>query len=88
MMHYDAILKAYADNGFRSAAEWQTLGRAVADGAEPRSVTTHLPEPLPLYTRAQTQPRPSQRRRGPKPAAAQPAAPETAAPAETAQVTQ
>jgi hypothetical protein len=62
MTHYDPILKAYADNGFRSVAEWQTLGRAVDDGAQPRALTTHLREPLPLYTRGQTRLRPSPRR--------------------------
>jgi hypothetical protein len=54
MNHYDEILKAYADNGFRSAAEWLTLGRAVETGAAPRAEATHQRTTVPLYSRDQT----------------------------------
>jgi hypothetical protein len=91
MTHYDPILKAYADNGLRSAAEWLTLGRAVHDDAEPRALTTHLREPLPLYTRGQTRIRPSARRSRARDAAADAAAaaavPPAAPPTPTTTVT-
>ena len=54
MVHYDDVLKTFADNGFRSAAEWFTLGRAVEAGAVPRAEAMHHRTPVLLYTRDQT----------------------------------
>jgi hypothetical protein len=55
MTHYDQSLKMYAENGFRSAAEWLTLGRTVAEGTEPRAAaTTDRGRAVALFTRDQT----------------------------------
>ncbi len=62
MTHYDQTLKTYADNGFRSADEWLTLGREVTPGAEPRAEAMHHRQAVALYTRAQTRPRASRSR--------------------------
>ena len=62
MKHYDQVLRVYADNGMRSAAEWFSLGRQVHADAKPRAQTTYkgapVGEPLALYTRDQTSRRP------------------------------
>jgi hypothetical protein len=54
MTHYDQTMKAYADNGYRSAVEWLSLGREVAAGATPRTEAIHNRAPVALYTRDQT----------------------------------
>ena len=54
MVHYDEVLKAYANDGFRSAAEWLTLGREVEAGSPARMEATHKRTPVLLYTRDQT----------------------------------
>jgi hypothetical protein len=61
MTHYDQGLKMYADNGFRSAAEWLSLGREVEAGATPRVEALHGRTPVALYTRDQTTRRQSPR---------------------------
>jgi hypothetical protein len=62
MKHYDQVLREYADNGMRSAAEWFSLGRQVNADAKPRAETTYKGalrgERLALYTRDQTSRRP------------------------------
>ena len=58
MAHLDPTLKQYADNGFRTAADWLNFGREVPDGTAPRAEANHLREPIPLYTRDQTRTRP------------------------------
>ena len=54
MTHYDQTMKAYSDNGFRSAVEWLSLGREVAPDATPRTEAIHNRAPVALYTRDQT----------------------------------
>jgi hypothetical protein len=54
MTHYDQTMKAYSENGYRSAAEWLSLGREVAPGAAPRVEAMHNRQAIPLYTRDQT----------------------------------
>ena len=61
MAHHDSILKAYAEIGLRSVADWSSRGRDVAVGAQPRARTDHR-VPTDLYSREQTQPRVSRRR--------------------------
>jgi hypothetical protein len=63
MAHHDSILKAYAEIGLRSAAEWASRGRDLADGAQPRARTDHR-VPTELYSREQTRARVSPRRAG------------------------
>ena len=62
MKHYDQILRVYADNGMRSAADWFSLGREVHADAKPRAHSSHkgtaADAPLALYTRDQTRRRP------------------------------
>jgi len=54
MTHYDETMKAYSENGYRSAVEWLSLGREVAPGAAPRLEAVHNRVPVALYTRDQT----------------------------------
>lgn len=54
MTHYDETMKAYSENGYRSAAEWLSLGREVAAGAAPRTEANHNRQIVALYTRDQT----------------------------------
>jgi hypothetical protein len=54
MTHYDQTMKAYAANGFRSAAEWLTLGREVEAGVASRAEAVRNGLTIPLYTRGQT----------------------------------
>jgi hypothetical protein len=61
MAHHDLILKAYAEIGLRSAADWSSRGREVQAGAQPRARTEHR-APQELYSREQTQARVSRRR--------------------------
>jgi hypothetical protein len=58
MKHYDEILKTYAENGLRSAADWLSLGREVENRAQPRAQATHQRAPVALYTRDQTRRKP------------------------------
>jgi hypothetical protein len=57
MTHYDQALKIYADNGYRSAVEWLSLGREVASDATPRAEAMHNRTPVALFTRDQTKQR-------------------------------
>ena len=61
MPHHDLILKAYAEIGLRSAADWSSRGREVEAGAQPRARTEHR-APQELFSREQTRPRVSRRR--------------------------
>jgi hypothetical protein len=54
MTHYDQTMKAYSDNGYRSAAEWLSLGREVTPGSTPRTEAMHHSAAVALYTRDQT----------------------------------
>ena len=54
MTHYDQTMKAYSENGYRSAAEWLSLGREVVPDATPRTEAIHNRAPVALYTRDQT----------------------------------
>ena len=62
MTHYDQTMKAYSDNGYRSAAEWLSLGREVQAGSTPRAEAVHNRLAIPLFTRDQTAKKPRQRR--------------------------
>jgi hypothetical protein len=54
MTLFAQTMNAYSDNGFRSAAEWLSLGREVAADATPRTEAMHNRMPVALYTRDQT----------------------------------
>ena len=58
MRQHDKVLKLYADNGLRTVADWNSMGRAVKDGAKPITDTTHRGQKVAFYTRAQTAVRP------------------------------
>lgn len=67
MTYQDRALRTYSECGIRSAEEWQSLGRVVTDGIEPRTRATSGGREISLYTRDQTTPRPpSQRARAAK----------------------
>ena len=64
MRHYDNVLRVYSDQGLRSAVEWKTLGREVAEGTVARTEAQSGGRAVGLYTRDQTQASaPSQRRK-------------------------
>jgi len=54
MNHSDPQLKAYAENGLRSAEDWAAMGRQLKDGTEPRTQIMHRSKPVLLYGRDQT----------------------------------
>ena len=54
MNYYDQSLKAYADSGLRTAADWAVRGRAVRPDSTPRADTQHRGASVSLYTRDQT----------------------------------
>ena len=58
MNHFDKDLKTYSENGMRSVEEWASLGRRVEDAAPPCAHASSRGTPVPLFTRAQTRPRP------------------------------
>jgi hypothetical protein len=51
----------YADSGLRTVEDWTTLGRDITGGMKPRLDATHRGALIPLYSRDQTQIRPSSR---------------------------
>ena len=59
MAHHDKVLKMYADNGLRTPEEWLTLGRDLKNDSVFRLETTHKGKTYALYSRDQTQVRPS-----------------------------
>jgi hypothetical protein len=67
MNHSDPQLKAYAENGLRSAEDWTAMGRQLKEGTEPRTQIIHRSQVVLLYGRDQT-------RMHSKPAAIAPAA--------------
>ena len=58
MKHLCADLKHYADNGYRSAKDWESRGREVVAGATSRADVVAKGSPVSLYTRDQTQTKP------------------------------
>jgi len=52
--HSDPQLKAYAENGLRSAEDWAAMGRQLKDGIKPRTQIMHRSKPVLLYGRDQT----------------------------------
>ena len=75
MKHFDKELRHLADNGYRSAEDWASLGRDVPGETPPRTTATLRGRVTDLYTRDQTRPRPRAARpdRAPPAAAATPA---------------
>jgi hypothetical protein len=64
MLYQDRALRTYAEVGMRSTEDWQSFGRVVVEGVEPRARVAVGGKDVPLYTRDQTQRRaPSARRR-------------------------
>ena len=47
-------LKAYADNGLRTADDWMSLGRQVNEGTAARSSATWRGQSFDLFSRDQT----------------------------------
>ena len=62
MKHFDSVLKQYAETGWRSAAEWMSLGREVNATEAGFNVTTARVTMVALYTRNQTHVRPKGQR--------------------------
>ena len=74
MTHQDRALRTYAESGIRSAEEWESLGRIVTEGIEPRTRAMSSGKEVSLYTRDQTTRRPpSTRSRAAKPGSGTPA---------------
>jgi hypothetical protein len=61
MNQFDSALTMYAKSGLRSIADWTERGRNILNGAVARLEATHRGTSLPLYSRDQTQIRPSLR---------------------------
>ena len=66
MKHHDQILRAYADSGLRSEADWLSLGRQIEPGTKPRAETSHrgtaAGATVALFTRDQTKHKEGRRR--------------------------
>ena len=62
MNYQERSLRTYSECGIRSAEEWQTLGRLVLDGVEPRTRAMASGREISLYTRDQTTRRPASAR--------------------------
>jgi hypothetical protein len=58
MSQINPELKSYAKSGFRTAAEWVSLGREVESGAKSRVDVTVRGELIGLFTRDQTHHKP------------------------------
>ena len=54
MRHFDNVLRVYSDQGLRSADEWKTLGRDIAEATTPRTQVETGGRTVSLYTRDQT----------------------------------
>jgi hypothetical protein len=56
MRHFDSVLRVYADQGFRSAEEWLSLGRDVVANFRPRVDAQCHGRAVGLFSRDQTRP--------------------------------
>ena len=80
MLYQDRALRTYAEVGIRSPEDWQSFGRIVVEGVEPRARVAVGGKDVPLYTRDQTQRRePSARKRAVRVGGGAPASPAASA---------
>jgi len=56
MSQFGKEIKAYAEGGLRTAADWTALGRQVIDGTPPRTSTPSHRQVHDLVSRDQTKP--------------------------------
>jgi hypothetical protein len=61
MNHFDGVLKMYADAGMRTVEDWAKAGRAITTGAKSCATAPLRGGEVMLYTRDQTENRPSKR---------------------------
>jgi hypothetical protein len=64
MSYLDPALRLYSANGIRSAEDWKSRGRDVAEGAEPRTRVQVSGKEISLFTVDQTHSRPRSERHG------------------------
>ena len=58
MTQFGKELRMYADNGLRSAAAWQVLGRQIATGSKPCASVLSHGAAIELFSKDQTEMRP------------------------------